>query len=700
MKKIFWLALFAGFVAILSVPGTANAYPFNTTHDYAAGTQPQGIARADFNSDGKQDLAVVALGSNQVNILLGVGNGTFAVAVPYAVGNQPWAVATGDFDADGNLDLVVTNGSGNRASFLQGVGDGTFLAAVDYATGNSPRGIVTGDFDEDGDLDFAVANISAHTVSIFIGAGDGTFAAKADYAVVAGLYPVDLVAEDFDEDGSLDLAVANSCAGCFIPYSNGSVSILTGRGDGTFNAAVSYATTKGAVRMTSGDFNGDGDVDVAVVKRSTNELGILLGRGDGTLQAVTYSTVGATPQGLVSGDFNADGKLDVVTANGGDNTLSFLMGKGDGTFDAHTTTATGASPVVVAKGDFNRDGKLDLAVSDYTDNAVRIFMDTSSSTLASLDPSTAAAGTSPLEVTITGTGFAPDSIVRVDGNDHATTYISTTKLKATLNTGELGSAATRNFTVYVPSTVSTSDSLGFTVTAGSQSSGGGGSLPPEAYVPPIEPDDGFHVVINGGESRTPSRTVDLKFVYQVSKEPRTTRFAVSNEPDFKTAVITDIATVNPDKYPWDLCGLGGGAIVPADCPLGLHTVYVKFYSRWGRISDVHSASIEYGNEIKVESSETPAKNAASAEVFKVTLKPGTRSAEVMRLQKRLNASGFTIASSGPGSAGQETDFYGAATRSALKRFQEAHAAEILKPLGLSSGTGIFGLATMKFMNSL
>src|SRR5262249_16065028 len=156
---------------------------------------------------------------------------------------------------------------------------------VDYATAPEPNAAVVGDFNRDGKLDLATANFgtfSGNTVSILLGNGDGTFQPHVEFATDAG--PLSIVAADFNGDGALDLAADCSCGHSFFCGNPGSVSILSGNGNGTFRTPVNYDTGNFPYTVTTGDLNADGNLDLALTNLDSGNLSILLGKGDGTFQ--------------------------------------------------------------------------------------------------------------------------------------------------------------------------------------------------------------------------------------------------------------------------------------------------------------------------------------------------------------------------------------------------------------------------------
>jgi hypothetical protein len=219
-----------------------------------------------------------------------------------------------------------------------------------------------GDFNRDGHLDLAVANSGSSSVSVFLGNGDGSFQNAQNYLV--GSNPVSVVVTDLNGDGIPDLAVLNRGSD---PDYQGTVSILLGNGDGTFQAAQSFSVGVGVQSMAIGDFNGDGHPDLAVIRFPSSNGGtaatILLGNGDGSFQAPLNQVIGGYPICLGVGDVNGDGMLDLVFAS--DGSVSVLLGHGDGTFESPKTFAGGRGPHSVAVADLNGDGKADIVTTNY-----------------------------------------------------------------------------------------------------------------------------------------------------------------------------------------------------------------------------------------------------------------------------------------------------------------------------------------------
>jgi hypothetical protein len=344
---------------------------FNATQaTFSAGFTPGFIASADFNKDGKPDLAVADFfpSNDGVSILLNTGNGTFASAVSYHPGAAPSGLAIGDLNGDGNLDIATTDGgfAGNYTSVLLGNGDGTFGGLTNWVADQQPMGIGIGDFNGDGKADLVVANSNSNDLSFLTGNNDGTFQVPRVYANISSPGPV--VTGDFNGDGKQDIITGNTASLTGIILTE-----MLGNGDGTFqsattiNSAVASPALGQAVALVAADVNGDGKLDL-VMFDSKNEVDVFLGNGDGTFQAPAIYTAGANPKALAVGDFNGDGHPDIAVMNtpsSGSGTVNILLNNGDGTFSAFATAANaGLTPSAIAAADLNGDGKADLVVTN------------------------------------------------------------------------------------------------------------------------------------------------------------------------------------------------------------------------------------------------------------------------------------------------------------------------------------------------
>ena len=360
---------------------------FDPAVSYAAGAYPQAVATADFNGDGRLDLATANGSGNTVSVLLGNGDGTMQSARSSATGAGPRSIAVGDFDADGIPDLATANAGGD-VSVLIGNGDGSFQPPSSTSIGSDPVAVAVGDFNADGTLDLGVAsNIyypgnmnygywypGYHTgwAHVLLGNGDGSFSAPLT-SWVSWSYQTSAVAADFNGDGVDDFATTHTDMG-YDGYVN--VLLTGGGGHPGSGGFASYAVSNGPSGVAAGDFDGDGDTDLATSNQSWGGACVLLGDGGGGFGAPAHygAVAGTSGTSVALGDFDHDGALDIATANPNDNSVSLLRGAGDGTFSAGWNHAVGPRPTSVAAGDFDDDGWFDLATVNYSAGSASVLM--------------------------------------------------------------------------------------------------------------------------------------------------------------------------------------------------------------------------------------------------------------------------------------------------------------------------------------
>ncbi len=368
---------------------------FRKVSGIISGSHPSGLSYVDVNADGKPDLVVANLTSQEVAVHLGNGTGGFGAKISTPIVGTPSGLTTGDWNGDGKVDVAVLNGAQSTIMILLGDGTGHFPTAKQtFAVGPSSKNITTADFNRDGKADLAVVSNTTNALQIFRGDGTGLFALNS--TLTTGTGPIALAIANFnnDKDASnrdiLDLAVANSAGD--------SVSIFLGTSAGGFGAPttlspgfgprglavadldklqsiggaaflipgripVPYGAFPDAVAV--GDFNRDGKVDVIAANEQINSLSVVLGDGNcGFTSVNSANNTGITPIAMAAADFNRDNCPDLITANHGDGTYSYMINNCSANFTVTNGTLVGCpDPNAISVGDLNGDGNNDMAIA-------------------------------------------------------------------------------------------------------------------------------------------------------------------------------------------------------------------------------------------------------------------------------------------------------------------------------------------------
>lgn len=287
----------------------------------SGGQEVSGVAVADLNGDGKLDIVVANFDTKTVGVLLGNGDGTFQPVQTYASGGASLAILAADVNREGKIDVIVNNSNNNgMVAVLLGNGDGT-LRTPNFVGSGTALGIALADVNGDGNPDLLVAEIGA--AGVMLGNGDGTFKALVNYTT-GGNKATSITAADVNGDHKPDLLVTFGCGiGSSCP---GQVAVYLGHGDGTFQPFVEHGTgAQNALAIAAADVNHDGTVDLVVANlcglkayscTGAGVVSVLRGRGDGTFKTPQlFASGGTRPVSVAVADVNGDNKPDLVVIN-------------------------------------------------------------------------------------------------------------------------------------------------------------------------------------------------------------------------------------------------------------------------------------------------------------------------------------------------------------------------------------------------
>jgi hypothetical protein len=354
---------------VITAPAQASFAPEGSPLAVGA-AQPYGVVTADFNRDGRTDVATVnGTGSNLSVFLRGAGGFATEPGSPFPVGGAPGYGVVADFNADGFPDVATQNfGDGTVSIMLRQAGGGFAAEGAALSVG-STGSVTAADFNGDGRVDIAAASYgNSNVVTYLRNAANTGFDPEGTNAT--GATPRDLVSADFNRDGRPDLAISN--------LDGGSVTVLLRNATNTGFASEAAAIPVGASPegIDAADFNGDGLPDIAVAVLGTNTVNVLLRQAGGGFAAEAPIPVGAGALGLATADFNADGRPDLAVTSNTAGVVTVLLRQAGGGFAADGAPLAAPGANGVAAGDFNSDGKPDLAASNDQANTLTVLLNT------------------------------------------------------------------------------------------------------------------------------------------------------------------------------------------------------------------------------------------------------------------------------------------------------------------------------------
>lgn len=376
-------------------PNGSNNFRSKSTLTSGSSASARNVYFADMNNDGKPDLVVansnntISIFPNQTTSSTGTASFGSVVTLGTASGSVSAALALGDADSDGKLDVMAVFSGTNSVAFYRNTtasagATPSFAGIATFGTAASPIAINMVDFDGDGNSDLVVAsNLATNNVSVLrnLGLVLGSLSFLAAQTFSAGTNPSGLAIGDIDGDGNVDIAVSNR--------SSNNVSVLRNTSTllGGINFASAVALTAGSspTAVAIGDFDGDNKLDLATANGSANSISILRNTSSsGNISFAVKSdfSVGTTsgPQHLGLGDTNGDSKVDIVSANLGNSTVSILRNassSGSISFSVNVDVSNvgSTSPTSIAVGDINADSKPDLILATSgTSSNVSIFL--------------------------------------------------------------------------------------------------------------------------------------------------------------------------------------------------------------------------------------------------------------------------------------------------------------------------------------
>lgn len=333
------------------------------------GNNPTSIIISDLTADGLPELITSNLVEDSLTFFTGIAGGDFGLSSTLSVAGGPSGVASADFNGDGFNDLAVSLQNTNRVRTIIGA----TTTDIGTGAGSAPAQVLTADFDGANGPDILVRNPGSGTLGVLFNDGTGAFSAPT---LLAAGTPGGMVVLDANGDGFPDIASTEQ--------TNNRVRLYTNDGTGAFTAANIGDAGAGASDIDSADFNADGNADLVILNSTDNSFTVLLGAGDGTFAAAgAATTVFAQPVDVAINDFNGDAVPDLAIVGQTSNNVTVFAGQNNGRFTPYNIIPGPVDiplggPVGVATFDLAADGFNDLIVLEQGTNSVTFIVQTPS----------------------------------------------------------------------------------------------------------------------------------------------------------------------------------------------------------------------------------------------------------------------------------------------------------------------------------
>ena len=334
---------------------------------------------ADFDRDGDDDITFVERAQNKISILRNLGDGQYSPPTGFVLDVIPLVINQGDFDGNGKLDLAATSRSPSQVSvYFNNESESLVMDSVILGAVEQPHAITGGDFDGDGLIDVATANGRRQTVSVFINNGDGTLQPEKIARAENANHLLSMISGDFDKDGDLDLAMSDSHISM--------VHLLFNDGSANFSGEANYPAGSGTNSVTTSDIDNDNDLDLITANpMDGGSLTVLFNGGDGTFFNQQEIIVERGPTAVAVADFDMDGDDDLAVSSINPFAVFILLNGGKGSFSEPLSFPISKPARFITTADFNRDDFPDLATTNnHTDEVLSGFTQSHQSVVVSL----------------------------------------------------------------------------------------------------------------------------------------------------------------------------------------------------------------------------------------------------------------------------------------------------------------------------